>query len=890
MDMRYTKGRNVAHQGMIESTDDRQPRKLNAVNGRSTSLQLAILAVAAGTAAQPSGQAVAAESLEEITVLGSRRVTVATDTVAPVDRISGEDFKRLGTPEMDNMLRSLVPSYNVAQQPINDESTLVRPANLRGLPPDNTLVLVNGKRRHRAGVITFLGDGLSDGAQGPDVGSIPSIALKEVQVLRDGAAAQYGSDAIAGVINFQLKDAADGANFETRYGEFYEGDGGTMLLAGNVGLPLGAGGFVNLSLEYSEADATSRSAQRADAQALIDAGNTAVLAPAQVWGQPELKDSVKFFANSGFDISDTVEAYAFGNYATRKVDGGFFYRNPNTRDAVFSIDGGDTLLVGDMNPDNGVSCPTIPITNNMPDPALLASISAGGALDAECFAFNEMFPGGFTPRFGGKIVDQSLVTGLRGEFNSGLRYDVSAGYGSSEVDFFIYNTVNASLGPNTPTSFDPGLNRETDTSFNIDMSYPVEVSAFASPLNVAFGFEYREEQFEVEKGQLESYEIGALADQGFSSGSNGYSGYGPQSAGKFSRDNIGLYVDLETDVTDKLILGTAVRWEDFEDFGTTTNGKLSARYEISDAVAVRATVSTGFRAPTPGQSNIVRTITQNVNGQLSETGVLPPTNPIAAALASEASGGQFTAEPLDPEKSVNWTLGTTLGLGMLDLTIDYFHIDLKDRIALSSLISIDRNDDRQRAILDQLSASGVPGATTLTAFQFFTNDFETETQGIDIVATLPFQMGAGDSSLALAFNWTDTELKEITALADAMRKIQLEDQLPSYRAVLTGTHAMGPWRFLTRVSYYDGFTVATEIGADASGTFDGKYGGEFLVDLEAAYTIADRYTVAIGAQNLFDEVPDQFPNPELNAGAIYPTASPIGFNGGFWYGRLTVDF
>jgi len=409
-------------------------------------------------------------------------------------------------------------------------------------------------------------------------------------------------------------------------------------------------------------------------------------------------------------------------------------------------------------------------------------------------------------------------------------------------------------------------------------------------LNVAFGFEFREEEFEIERGDLASFQIGPLAAQGFSSGSNGFSGFGPQSEGKFSRNNVALYLDLEADVTAKLIVGAAVRSEDFEDFGTTTNGKLSARYQLTEALALRSTVSTGFRAPTPGQANIVRTITQLVNGELNETGVLPPTNPIAASLAEVASNGAFTAKPLEPEESFNWTLGTTFRAGPVDVTVDYFNIELEDRIALSSLISIDSSDPAQRAILDQLSASGVPGSSTLTAFQFFTNDFETRTRGIDVVASVPFQLAGGSTDLSVAFNWTDTELKRITALADATRKIQLEDQLPGFRAILTGTHRRGPWRFLTRLSYYDSYTVALDRGVDANGTFDGEYGDEVLVDLEAAYTFADRYTLSIGAQDVFDNTPDRVPNPELNTGMIYPMGSPIGFNGGLWYARLNVGF
>ncbi|MBM0106954.1 TonB-dependent receptor [Steroidobacter sp. S1-65] len=475
-------------------------------------------------------------------------------------------------------------------------------------------------------------------------------------------------------------------------------------------------------------------------------------------------------------------------------------------------------------------------------------------------------------------------------FANGLRYDVSGSYGSSEVDFLIYNTVNASLGPDTPTRFKPGVNHQTDTNFNIDLSYPLALSGLASPLNVAFGFEWREEEFEVERGQLESYQIGPYAAQGFSSGSNGFSGYGPQSEGVFARENIALYLDLEADITDRLILGTAVRWEDFDDFGTTTNYKLAARYELTDALALRSTVSTGFRAPTPGQSNIVRTITQMIQGNLSETGVLPPTHPIAISLADVASGGQFSAAPLKPEESFSWTVGTTFDVGPVDVTLDYFNITLEDRIALSSLIEIDRTDPAQVAILDQLNASGVPGATTLSAFQFFTNDFETRTQGLDLVATLPFETAAGRTNLSLAFNWTDTKLERITALANETRKIQLEDQLPGYRAVVTGNHAVGPWSFMTRMSYYDSYIVALDIGADASGEFDGKYGGEFLFDVELGLEIRQGYRLTVGAQDVFDNVPDRFPNPELNSGAIYPTGSPMGFNGGFWYARLNIDF
>ncbi|MEO1119438.1 MAG: TonB-dependent receptor plug domain-containing protein, partial [Pseudomonadota bacterium] len=277
------------------------------------------------------------EAIEEVVVVGSRsRPRSVTDSAVPVDVISADDFVNQGDTDLSNLIRNIVPSYNVNTQPISDAATIVRPANLRGLAPDHTLVLVNGKRRHRAAVIYWLGNGVSDGAQGPDLSAIPGIALKQVEVLRDGASAQYGSDAIAGVMNFVLKDDAEGGSVDVRYGSFYEGDGDLLTLSGNIGLPLGADGFVNLSLEYGESDATDRAVQRDDAAALIAAGNTAVANPAQIWGSPEVTDDIKLWANFGADISDAAEFYGHANYAGKTVEGGFFFRNPDTRSAVFA--------------------------------------------------------------------------------------------------------------------------------------------------------------------------------------------------------------------------------------------------------------------------------------------------------------------------------------------------------------------------------------------------------------------------------------------------------------------------------------------------------------------------------------------------------------------------
>ena len=293
--------------------------------------------------------AVAADEVEEVVAVGTRREARSVgDSPAPVDIITGSDFVNQGAMDLPDMIRTLVPSFNVNTQPISDAATLIRPANLRGLPPDNMLILVNGKRRHRGAVISFLGSGISDGAQGPDISAIPSIALKQVEVLRDGASAQYGSDAIAGIMNFVLRDNSEGTQLEIRTGEYKEGDGDAWRVAANLGMPFTSDGFANLSVELQDSKATSRSVQRADAQGLYDGGNTAIWnypEPAQIWGSPDVSDDYKFVVNLGLSLDESKDFYLFGNYGERKVLGGFFFRNPTNRGGVFSTDGGVTRLV-----------------------------------------------------------------------------------------------------------------------------------------------------------------------------------------------------------------------------------------------------------------------------------------------------------------------------------------------------------------------------------------------------------------------------------------------------------------------------------------------------------------------------------------------------------------
>ena len=903
--------------------------------------------------------------IEEIVVtVGSRRqARSAAASPAPVDALGGEDFTDQATADLSDMLRILVPSYNVNTQPISDGGTIVRPANLRGLSPDQTLVLLNGKRRHRAAVITFLGGGLADGAHGPDIGVFPAIGIKQVEVLRDGAASQYGSDAIAGVINFVLKDDAEGGAFEAKYGSTYSGDGDNYQLAGNIGLPLGQSGFVNLSAEYGETDDTIRSVQRGDALALIAAGNTAVTDirvngittdVTQIWGQPQIDDNIKLFVNAAYPLNGAVEAYAFGNYAERRVEGGFFFRhptgldnrriydgprvNPATGNAV-SVGGDGTvrdrvtgdvipasvasIRVGDLSGDSRGDCPAgIPTVAGglLPDPVFLGRVAA----DDNCFAFVERFPGGFVPRFGGDSTDRSVVAGLRGalDWGRGLDYDLSYAYGYNEIDYFIFNTINPSLGPDTPTSFQPGTYEQIDNNFNLDLFYEVPAAAFASDLHVAGGFEYREERFDITAGDPASHALGPLArptaafpaGQGFASSSNGFGGF---TRGSSSReDNIALYAELEADVTGDLTLQAALRWEDFSTFGSTTNYKFAGLWRATDLFAVRAAYSTGFRAPTAGQANVTNVTTAFAGAVIMEEGTLPLSS-AAGRFVNDELGGRFT---LDAETSRDLSVGVAFPIGEVEITLDYFNVEVDDRIAISeqqdfrgllvgaglrnglSLAdmairqdangdgAVNANDGETSRILNALNTAGLinsadfAGSEDLATVGFFSNDFDTRTQGMDLVATLRLGTNFGDSDLALALNYTDTEVTRIGGLKPT-RLRQLEETLPHWKGNLSLRHYWGDWRGLARLNFHGAYNEAhLDNGSEWI-----EAGGEVTLDLEAAYWLTERWELIAGAANVFDSFPKVHPYTRT-AGSKYPTTAPFGLSGGQYYLKTRYGF
>ncbi|MGB5352254.1 MAG: TonB-dependent receptor [Woeseia sp.] len=892
-----------------------------------------------------------AEEIEEIITTGTRRSErSAADSAVPIDVVSGQEFENMGTSDLNDMLRNTVPSYNLTRQAISDAATLVRPATLRGLPPDNTLVLVNGKRRHRSGVIAELGGSLAAGSQGADISAIPALAIKQTEILRDGAAAQYGSDAIAGVMNFVLNDASDGFTAEVRTGEYFEGDGNLFQFAANGGFQLGNDGFANVTFQWMEQDASSRSTQRTDAQTLINAGNTAIRQPyAQIWGAPEYRDNYNVFINSGIQLSSTQELYAFGNVGGRETEGGFFYRNPNSRSGVYT--NGNIRAVVDTNIRRGdtnvtSNCPALTSPgsggNGVPlNPAVVAADALALAnLPANCWVKNQVVPGGYTPQFGGKLEDSSIVGGLRGEFENGLLYDFSASFGRNAVEFFLNNTWNPSNGPDgiingeLQRDFRLGEYIQTETNFNADFVMPIPVEAFASDLSFAFGAERRDEVFSVLIGEEASWNAGRFAFQSgngtntyadgttvlpdLSIGAHGFAGFSPNQAGKFGRSNIAVYGELEADIVDNFTLALALRYEDFEDFGDTTNGKLAARWAINDSFAVRGSVSTGFRAPTPGQSNVTKVSTTTINGELQQRGQIPPTNQIAQFL-----GGQ----QLKPEDATNFTLGTVFDVtDSLNVTIDYFNIEVKDRISQTGSIVIAgrpvppgvdcpnaaANPNGNLALC--LQELGVPGAADLNSVSFYTNDFATTTQGVDLIATYDMDFGnAGNGALTAAWNWTDTEVDAAGTEVSRDRIAELENFNPETRGIFTYNHFLNDWRFLARASWYGDWTVGDYSGdpnfvAPSNPNWDRNnpryaincelyndqcFSGEWVFDIEAAYTFNEKYTIVAGAQNVGDNagpVDQDNLDGTIGSGNTYSSSTPFGYDGGFWYIRFRADF
>jgi len=653
-----------------------------------------------------------------------------------------------------------------------------------------------------------------------------------------------------------------------------------MEVSGNVGMALTDDGFANVSFQYKNSDATSRSVQRPDAQGLIDAGNTNVSSLAQIWGSPKVNDDITIFGNFGLDLGNDREAYMFANFSERDVRGGFYFRNPHTRGGVYSNgdtdgDGVANLLIADLDGLGvGGSCDPVNVTtgNVLSQSDYINNV----ANNDNCFAFNEMLPGGFTPNFGGNIVDTAITAGTRGEIDNGIMYDISGTIGRNQSSYVIYDTLNSSLGPDTPRDFNPGKHTQLEKMFNVDISKDIEVDSMES-LFVAGGYEWHAESFEVTAGDVASYEAGPYTEQGFGIGSNGFPGFKPISAGVFSRQNWAGYVDVEARFTDSLMLGVAVRYEDYSSFGTTTNYKLTGQWELTDNFSLRGSVSTGFRAPTVGQANYSNVQTELKDGLLVDTALLPPTNPIAVQLG---------ATELTPEESESYTLGMVYNYGDFFLTVDYYNISIEDRVSKSDSYTL-TDDDRTA-----LTAAGVLNVDSIQGVSFFSNDFDTTTEGLDIIANYNTSLMGGDTLFSMAYNFNETTVDKYSEVTGDFKVSRLENDLPNHRATFTWSQSYDDFSFFARANYY-GEYQGVHVDYDATVSTGEQ---AVTIDAELSYFVSDDLSLSVGAQNLFDEqatridIPAEQGIPDNNWGGKYYETSPFGFNGGFYYVKANYKF
>jgi iron complex outermembrane receptor protein len=817
------------------------------------------------------------KDVERIAVVGSRSAPRSVaDSPVPIDIIGGGELGKNASSDMLDQLQAAVPSLTVKSQPISDASSFIRPINLRGLSSDSTLVLLNGKRRHRASVIAFLGGGINDGAQGPDVSVIPSVALKQVEVLRDGAAAQYGSDAIAGVINFVLKDDADGGSLSVRRGEFFRGDGEQTIVDGNIGLPFTKDGFVNLSFQYKNADPSSTGGQRSDAAALITAGVQGVPDPAMVWGNPEIEDDITLFANIGLDLGNDKEFYMFGNYSDRTATGPYYYRNPHTKGGVYANEG--NLLIADLTDDMSGNCPVIDATqaNIQNDPLYQSGVRD----NPDCFSFNEMpgLEGGFRPAFTGAINDTSLTVGTKGEIKGGFldeaMYDLSSSVGRNKSTYTLRNSVNPSNGPNQPEgySFDAGSYTQLEKSVSASLVKGVDVG-LDDLMNVAAGLEWRQSSFEITAGERASWEIGPLQSQGFDTGVNGFPGFSPESQGLNSGSNIGAYIDVEAYLNDDFLVGGALRYEDFSSFGDTLNYKITAQYRVNDELAFRGSHSTGFRAPTVGQANVINTQTKIVNGELAQSGTFPPTNPLSV---------YYGGKELTPEESESFAFGAVYQDGDFFFTADLYSINVTDRITQTSDFTVAPAD------YAPLEALGVVAPSQYSGLTFFANNFDTKTQGIDIVSSYGMELFGGDTKFNFVYNYNSTEVVKAGDFTDDLKVKRLEEAIPEHRATFTIAQSWESVSMFVRANYFGRYFAVHADGADDDSQDNGP--SAVTLDAEVSYFMNESLTFSVGANNLLDQEAKKISADDIWSGAIYHETSPFDFNGGYYYVKATYNF
>ncbi|HSM39291.1 MAG TPA: TonB-dependent receptor, partial [Afifellaceae bacterium] len=805
-----------------------------------------------------------------IIVTGTRRTdrTVADSTV-PIDVIGAEALVNQGTTETNRLLNNLVPSFNFPQPSLTDGTDSLRPATLRGLAPDQVLVLVNGKRRHISSLLNLNGS-VGRGSAGVDMNTIPPIAIERIEVLRDGASSQYGSDAIAGVINIQLKKR-EGGRAQASFGKYittmedvYEiesvdlnptgdnpivtfsekerkrRDGDTWTFATNIGLPVGDNGYLNWTAEYKDRSSSNRSGPDVRRQyvSTSDPRELTFNRFSHRFGDGESKD-LNFFLNAGMDVGGSFELYSFGSYGIRDGNGTGFYRRSNDN----------------RNRDRAASSTT----------------------------FVPFYPDGFLPQINSEIEDIAGVFGIRGD-TGGWNLDLSVNYGSNRLDYTVSNSWNASLGGiDSPRKFDAGGMRAGQTSVNFDAQRPIDLGIGESSL--AFGAEWRNENYKIVAGEEASYINGPYFPAA-PGGAQVFPGFAPSSEVDRSRDSYAAYVELDTDLSDMFNIQVAGRYEHFSDFGDTLNGKAAARFEPIDGLAFRGSVSTGFRAPGMAQQFFSTISTNNITGVgLVEVGTFPVNSPAAVALGSE---------PLEPEESVNLSGGVVFSMvSGLNITIDYYNIKIDDRIVLTE--NLGGSD-----VVAILQAAGVSAGRA----RFFINGIDTRTEGLDVVGSYRMpDFGIGRVTLTAGYNINSTKITDRRTFsgftADRLfarpESLRLTDGQPSNKLHVGLEWDNDPFGASLRANRFgsvflpDGAENSLAV-AKGDATNDFTLSPKWIVDFEFRFKPVDAVQVALGANNLLDEYPDRLTPTGNNIFLPYSSFSPFGFSGRFVYGRVSIDF
>ncbi|MCC6771964.1 MAG: TonB-dependent receptor [Gemmatimonadaceae bacterium] len=803
------------------------------------------------------------------TLIGSRaRHTAAEELAVPVDVYTVEELKRTGSTETTQILANLSPSVNFPKQAVTDGTEIVRPFTLRGLSPDHSLVMINGQRRHTTSLLNVFSNGSAPGSSGVDLNAFPSSAIERIEVLRDGASTQYGSDAIAGVVNLVLKEGQFSPFINTNTGQYrpgknFQNDGTTNDINGGVGFKLGRGSL-SLFGQYLNREATNRACPDGsfgDVNGIADSvANCRVIQkrngvpqPNVHWGDG-LERDVHTFANLRLPLNTdgTTEFYAFGGYSDRDGTGNGFFRKPqNSRN------------------------------------------------------WAQIYPLGFLPEFRPNVIDYSAAGGIRTSLGAWAA-DVGANYGYNGFDFNLRNTLNSSLGPSltTPTapgadgilgtsddpgipnqtSFDAGALRRGEFNLSANLSRQMELG-LANPVNVAFGVAFRSEQYEVIAGEraswIQGYHKTADSSGLAQGGSSVFQGFAPSDASNNSRTNVGAYVDLETNLSPNFLVNAAGRVESYSDFGEAITGKAAFRYQPDPKFVWRGAASTGFRAPSLAQSWYSHTTTAIQNGVLIEVGNFPVTN-----RASRI----FGATPLQEEKSVNLSTGFAYSpTNNLNFNVDYYHITIKDRILLGT--TYDGTSDP--VVADILLDSGL---TQIAGVQFPTNALDTKTDGIDVIGNYRMVAGSGTLDVSLAFNFTKNAITRVdplpailrgtnTIYTDALDPVSIntiERNRPNQRSSFTANYAISRLHALGRVSNFGNYRDGSVDGIET-------FGAKTLFDGEIGYRFS-AINVSVGARNMFNVYPDQVTVADNtnNGTFIYPGASPFGYNGRFVYVRSEI--